>query len=125
MTDQDISRLIYEVFASVAVISFLLGYIAQRTHFCTMGSVADVYLMGDWSRALQWIIATSIATLGFALLCLSQQINPTKTLYFSMRLARINSKKEENCKKRNKLIKTGKKSRFAKTKHPLFSRCSV
>jgi uncharacterized membrane protein YedE/YeeE len=83
MTDQDISRLIYEVFASVAVISFLLGYVAQRTHFCTMGSVADVYLMGDWSRALQWIIATSIATLGFALLCLSQQINPTKTLYFS------------------------------------------
>ncbi len=33
--------------------AFALGWISQRTHFCTMGAVADVVNMQDWTRARQ------------------------------------------------------------------------
>ena len=31
-------------------LSVLFGTVAQRTHFCTMGAVADIVNIGDWSR---------------------------------------------------------------------------
>jgi uncharacterized membrane protein YedE/YeeE len=65
----------------------LLGAVCQRTHFCTMGAVSDVVHLGDWTRARQWLLAVGVAILGFALLNDLALIDPTKTLYFSNRIA--------------------------------------
>jgi uncharacterized membrane protein YedE/YeeE len=67
------------------VLAFLFGAIAQHTHFCTMGAISDVVHMGDWSRARQFILAMGVAMIGFALLSVSQQINPGDALYASTR----------------------------------------
>ena len=46
-------------------LSVALGAIAQRTHFCTMGAVADIVNMGDWTRMRMWIMAIGVAMIGF------------------------------------------------------------
>ncbi len=43
----------------------VFGAIAQRTHFCTMGAIADVVAMGDWTRLRMWVLAIAVAMLGF------------------------------------------------------------
>ncbi len=83
MTIQALEQLNTHVLFCVLLISFGLGFIIQRTHFCTMGSIADVFLMQDWTRAMQWVVATCVTLIGFGFLCLSGQIDPFKTLYFS------------------------------------------
>ena len=67
-------------------LSFLLGVLCQRTHFCTMGAIADVLMMGDWRRARQWQMAVAVAMLGFAALVLLGLIDPTLGLYDSPRI---------------------------------------
>src|SRR5689334_7652761 len=53
----------------VAWMAFALGAafvaIAQRTHFCTMGAVADIATMGDWTRMRMWVLAIAVAIVGF------------------------------------------------------------
>jgi hypothetical protein len=55
--------------AQVLWASFFLGTafgaIAQRTQFCTMGAVADIVNMGDWTRMRMWVLAIGTAMLGF------------------------------------------------------------
>lgn len=41
------------------------GAMAQRTHFCTMGAIADVLNIGDWSRLRMWALAAGVAMIGF------------------------------------------------------------
>ena len=41
------------------------GAIAQRSQFCTMGAVADVVNIGDWTRMRMWALAMGLAMLGF------------------------------------------------------------
>ena len=64
----------------------LLGFITQRTHFCTMGAISDVVHMGDWTRVRQWVCAVGVAMIGFAALVDVGLINPAKNLYASTRL---------------------------------------
>ncbi len=61
--------------------AFALGWISQRTHFCTMGAVADVVNMQDWTRARQWVMAIGLAMIGFAGLTSLGLVDPSKTLY--------------------------------------------
>lgn len=63
--------------------AFALGWISQRTHFCTMGAIADVVNMQDWTRARQWLLAIGVAMIGFAGLSTLGLIDPSKTLYAS------------------------------------------
>ena len=69
--------------------SFLLsaafGFIAERTHFCTMGAISDVVNMGEWSRMRQWALAIAVGMLGFGGMVAAGWIDPTKTIYFSTR----------------------------------------
>ena len=69
MTSQEFQRLTYEVLGCSFSIAFLLGFLTHRSHFCTMGAIADV--------------ASAVTTFGFGVLCVSDQIDPTQTLYFS------------------------------------------
>ncbi len=44
------SQVLWAAFA----LAVAFGAIAQRTHFCTMGAVADIVNIGDWSRMRMW-----------------------------------------------------------------------
>ncbi len=61
--------------------AFALGFISQRTHFCTMGAIADVVNMQDWTRARQWMLAIGVAMIGFAALTSTGWVDASKTLY--------------------------------------------
>lgn len=42
----------------------LFGAVVQRTHFCTMGAIADLVLFQDWRRMRAWLLMIGIAILG-------------------------------------------------------------
>lgn len=42
----------------------LFGAVVQRTHFCTMGAIADLVLFQDWRRMRAWLLAMAVAILG-------------------------------------------------------------
>jgi|CryBogDrversion2_8_1035294.scaffolds.fasta_scaffold11403_2 hypothetical protein len=60
-----------------------LGFMAHRTHFCTMGAIVDVLSFGAWKRACQVLLAMAVSLLGFAILVGLGAINPAQTLYAS------------------------------------------
>jgi hypothetical protein len=63
----------------------VLGAIAQRTHFCTMGAVADLVNFGDWNRMRQWLLAIAVAIVGTNLLAYYGIIDLAKALYTTPR----------------------------------------
>jgi len=54
--------------ALVAGLGFLAGIVfgatAQKTHFCTMGGISDMVMMGDTRRFRSWMLAIAVALLG-------------------------------------------------------------
>ncbi|MGA1325882.1 MAG: YeeE/YedE family protein, partial [Rubrivivax sp.] len=48
MQDLDVSILTTQVLWAAFAIALVFGAVAQRTHFCTMGAVADIVNIGDW-----------------------------------------------------------------------------
>lgn len=65
MSDAELQSLGTQVLWAAFALGLLFGAIAQRTHFCTMGAVADVVNIGDWSRLRMWVLAIGVAMLGF------------------------------------------------------------
>lgn len=57
------------------------GALSQKTHFCTMGAVADIINMEDWSRMRMWLLAIAIAILGSAALHGAGLIDLGKSIY--------------------------------------------
>lgn len=43
------------------VLGLVFGAVAQRTHFCTMGAIADIAIFGSWRRMRAWLLAIAIA----------------------------------------------------------------
>lgn len=82
----DISQLSRAVLWAAFVIAFLLGAVMQKTSFCTMGAIADVFLMDSWDRLRQWSLAIGIAIIGFALMSSLGWIDPLKSIYTSSKL---------------------------------------
>ena len=76
--------------AKVVWLSFglgiLFGMTAQRTRFCTMGALADIFHLGDWNRMRQWLLAMAVAIVGTSLLAAFGIIDTAKSLYTSTRL---------------------------------------
>lgn len=62
------------------------GFIAQRTHFCTMGAVSDIVNMGDWTRMRMWGMAVGVAMIGFHAMAWWGLIDATQTIYASSRV---------------------------------------
>lgn len=62
-------------------VAFVFGAIGQKTHFCTMGAVADIVNMGDWNRMRMWLLAIGIAIFGSAALHATGQIDLGKSIY--------------------------------------------
>ena len=65
MQDIDPSSLSRQVLWWAFGLSAAFGAIAQRTHFCTMGAIADIVNMGDWTRLRMWVLAIAVAVVGF------------------------------------------------------------
>jgi len=59
----------------------ILGFIASKTNFCTMGAVSDVVNMGSWGRMRAWILAIAIAIIGTNLLSYFGYLDLSKTIY--------------------------------------------
>ncbi len=62
-------------------LAVLLGALMQRTNFCTMGAIADIINMGDWSRMRMWVLAIGVAILGTQALAASGQIDLNNSFY--------------------------------------------
>jgi uncharacterized protein len=59
----------------------ILGFIASKTNFCTMGAVSDVVNMGSWGRMRAWILAIAVAIIGTNLLSYFGYLDLSKTIY--------------------------------------------
>ena len=51
-----------------SILGFILGYVVNKTNFCTMGAVSDLVNIGDASRLKAWLLAITTAIVGVTLL---------------------------------------------------------
>ena len=74
----------------IAWIAFAIGAVfgaaAQRSNFCTMGAIADIVLMGDWTRLRMWALAAAVAIAGTSWLQLAGLIDVHESIYTGRRL---------------------------------------
>ncbi|MDX1698623.1 MAG: YeeE/YedE thiosulfate transporter family protein, partial [Thiohalobacterales bacterium] len=49
-------------------IAFVIGVVANKTNFCTMGAVSDMVNMGDYGRFRAWMLAIAVAIIGVMVL---------------------------------------------------------
>jgi uncharacterized protein len=54
----------HQVLAAVFVVAVIMGAVANKTHFCTMGAVSDWVNIGDTGRMRAWVFAMAVALLG-------------------------------------------------------------
>lgn len=81
-----LAQLQNKVLWAVFAVSMAFGWIAQKTHFCTMGALSDIVNMGDWSRMRMWVLAVGVAVLGFHGMAALGWIDASKTFYTSSRV---------------------------------------
>lgn len=62
-------------------IGVALGALMQRSHFCTMGAIADAYNFGGWERARMWALALGTAIIGTQILAAQGVIDLSKSIY--------------------------------------------
>lgn len=85
MTEAELPGLIRLTLWAAFGLAVIFGALAQRTHFCTMGAVADIVNIGDWTRMRMWLLAIGVATLGFNALVGLGWVSAANTLYAAPR----------------------------------------
>jgi len=73
----------YLVLCGSFSITLILGYIMQRTNFCTMGAISDYFLMGSLTRARQWILAIAVSLIGVGALRYFQLVVLEDSIYIA------------------------------------------
>jgi hypothetical protein len=58
----------FQLLLYTALLGFILGYVINKTNFCTMGAVSDWVNIGDLSRFKAWLLAGSVAIFGVTIL---------------------------------------------------------
>jgi uncharacterized membrane protein YedE/YeeE len=91
MNDIDLNSLATQVLWASFGLAVVFGAVAQRTRFCTMGAIADVVSMGDWTRARMWALAIAFAVLGFNLMVGLGWIDARQSIYAGPRLLWLSS----------------------------------
>jgi len=86
MQNIDMGALALQVLWAAFGLGVVFGAVAQRTHFCTMGAVADIVNIGDWSRMRMWVLAIGVAMLGFNAMVAAGWLDAGKTIYAAPRL---------------------------------------
>ncbi|MCW5652349.1 YeeE/YedE family protein [Hydrogenophaga sp.] len=82
----DLLKLQTQVLWAAFAVAVAFGFIAQRTHFCTMGAISDIVNMGDWTRMRMWGMAVGVATIGFYGMAWLGWIDAGKSIYTSGRI---------------------------------------
>ena len=82
----DITKLNTLVLWAAFAVALVFGFIAQRTHFCTMGAISDIVNMGDWTRMRMWGMAVGIAMIGFYGMAWLGWIDPAQSIYTGTRV---------------------------------------
>jgi uncharacterized membrane protein YedE/YeeE len=77
----DTAHLAALVTASAFALAFVLGAVANRTSFCTMGAITDVVNFGDWRRMRMWLLAIAVAIAGAAALQVAGYVDFSKSIY--------------------------------------------
>ncbi len=62
-------------------LALILGYVAAKTNFCTMGAVSDVVNMEHWGRMRMWLLAIAVAIAGTSTLSYLELIDLSKSVY--------------------------------------------
>jgi uncharacterized membrane protein YedE/YeeE len=62
-------------------LALILGFVAARTNFCTMGAISDVVNMEHWGRVRMWLLAIAVAVIGTNLLYYGDLIDLSKSIY--------------------------------------------
>ncbi len=86
MPEIDLHAIASLVLWAVFGLTFVMGAVAQRTHFCTMGAVADIVNMGSWARMRMWVLAMGVAMIGFNAMVAVGWIDAGKSIYATPRL---------------------------------------
>lgn len=86
MSSLEVAALTQQVLWSAFLLAAAFGALAQATHFCTMGAIADVYSTGDWHRARMWLLAVGVAVVGFGMMAGRGVIDPAAAMYSAPRL---------------------------------------
>ncbi len=80
-----LGALAFQVLWAGFIVSMIFGAIARRTHFCAMGAISDMVVMGSSIRLRVWAVAIGVAMIGFFGLVVAGLVDPAKTLYASGR----------------------------------------
>lgn len=86
MDEAQLPALTHQVLWASFGLAVLFGALCQRTRFCTMGAISDVYTMGDWRRAYMWILAIAVAVAGFQAMAWQGFLKPADSIYLGARL---------------------------------------
>ncbi|CAD5372479.1 Sulf_transp domain-containing protein [Rubrivivax sp. A210] len=86
MQEADLPGLVAQVLGAGFALGVAFGALAQRTHFCTMGALADVVYTGDWARMRMWLLAVAVAMLGFNAMVAAGWVRAADTVYAGPRL---------------------------------------
>lgn len=86
MTLTDLSGLYTNVLWAVFAVALCFGWVAHKTHFCTMGAISDVVNMNDWTRVRMWVLAIAVAIIGFHGMAWLGWIDASKTFYTQARV---------------------------------------
>ena len=81
MQATDVAALTTTVLWCAFALSAVFGAVAQRTHFCTMGAIADIVSMGDWTRMRMWVLAIAVAVIGFNAMVGLGRVEAAKSIY--------------------------------------------
>ena len=86
MDSPDLALIATEVAWLAFALGAVFGAVARRSHFCTMGAVADIVTSGDWDRMRLWLLAIAIAIAGTNLLAYFGIIDLSKSIYTAAKL---------------------------------------
>ena len=65
---------------STFALALILGFVVNKTNFCTMGAVSDLVNIGDSGRLRAWILAATVALIGVLVLEMLGRVNLSSTL---------------------------------------------
>ena len=57
------------------IIAVIMGFVGNRSQFCTMGAVSDWVNIGEKNRLRAWLLSIAVAILGVSLLEIFQFIS--------------------------------------------------
>jgi uncharacterized membrane protein YedE/YeeE len=86
MQESELPGMVSQVLWAAFGLALAFGAIAQRTHFCAMGAVADIVHMGDWTRMRMWLLAIAVAMLGFNAMVALGWLEARHSIYAAPRL---------------------------------------